>query len=335
MQPSGLCSELDCNLFLCDSQLGEVSLITALQGTGEFLKSIGKMYRSFGIHKKYSSLIPLQADQYEANLKSVADYVKCTVDEVKEITRKNTTNGPEGTVSSKTASSVQMVADGVQKLNNYIQLLNRDFSVDLESCMTGQVESLHSTHHHKHEAGAHVIDYARGFGNTVKEGLKRTTRWAAHYFTNKRSYYPVPSNSVKFWDIPFLPPLPTVQMNDENQEYMREWARDNGKSVRQRTVRQETTKYKAGTLPLNMYERRQPIGEKLQFGTPSADDLNVNQLGETSAAEANLDENQLDEYSDGTDSSDVEVNIDEEIENLSFLKTTRSGRSITINRSLF
>ena len=72
------------------------------------------------------------------------------------------------------------------------------------------------------------------------------------------------------------------------------------------------------------------------FGTPSADDLNVNQLGETSAVEANLDGNQLDEYSDGTDSSDVEVNIDEEIENnLSFLKTTCSGRSITINRNLF
>ena len=42
---------------------------------------------------------------------------------------------------------------------------------------------------------------------------------------------------------------------------MREWARDNGKSVRQRTVRQGTTKYKAGTLPLNMYERTQPNGE--------------------------------------------------------------------------
>ena len=109
-----------------------------------------------------------------------------------------------------------------------------------------------------------------------------------------------------------------------------------GKGVRQRTVPQETTKYKAGILPLNIYERTQPIGEKLQFDTPSADHLNVNQLGETSAVEANLDENQLDEYSDGTDSSDMEVNIDEEIENdLSFLKTTRSGRSITINGSLY
>jgi len=34
---------------------------------------------------------------------------------------------------------------------------------------------------------------------------------------------------------------------------MREWAVQHAKCVRQRTVRQETTKFKAGTLPLNMY----------------------------------------------------------------------------------
>lgn len=82
---------------------------------------------------------------------------------------------------------------------------------------------------------------------------------------------------------------------------MRQWARDNGKSVCQRTVRQETTKYKAGTLPLNMYERKQLIGEKIQFETPSADDL---------------DENQLDEFSDGSDSSYLETDIEDGIENL-------------------
>ena len=73
-----------------------------------------------------------------------------------------------------------MLSDGVKKLNTNIQLVNGDFCGDLKSCMTGQVESLHATHPHNHEAGAHVIDYARGFGKTAKEGLKRTTRWAAH-----------------------------------------------------------------------------------------------------------------------------------------------------------
>ena len=64
MQPSGLCSELDCNLMLCDSQLGEVSIITGLQGAAEFLVWY---------------LCPLTS-QYEANIKSVADYIKSSVD---------------------------------------------------------------------------------------------------------------------------------------------------------------------------------------------------------------------------------------------------------------
>ncbi|CAB3998543.1 Hypothetical predicted protein [Paramuricea clavata] len=59
MQPAGLCSELDTNLFLCNSQNGEVVLITGLQGTCEFLSSIGKMFRAFSIHKKHNFLAPL------------------------------------------------------------------------------------------------------------------------------------------------------------------------------------------------------------------------------------------------------------------------------------
>jgi hypothetical protein len=300
MQPAGLCSELDTNLFPCDSQNGEVVLITGLQGTCVFLSSIGKMFRAFSIHKKHNFLAPLPTVVCGDNLKSVADYITLSVDKVKALTGKNTTNGPDGTVSSKTLTSVRMVADGVQKLNENIQMLNEDYQIDMASCMTGQVESIHSTHHHKNQAGAHVIDYARSFGNTVKEGLKRTTRWAAHYYTNKKSYYPIPSNSIMFWDIPFLPPLPPIEMSDENQEYMREWARDNGKSVRQRTVRQETTKYKAGTLPLNMYETHNPVGQRIQFH--QVDDLD----GLAVFDEVDECQNGQDEYSDESGSRDTE-----------------------------
>ena len=124
-------------------------------------------------------------------------------------------------------------------------------------------------------------------------------------------------------------------MNDQDQECMREWARSNGKSVRQKTVRQETTKYKAGTLPLNMYKGKQPIGEKVQFETPSINGLNQNNKNSSE----HLDENRMDlkdEYSEGSDSSDLGIDDNDGRENsLSFLRTTRSGRSITINRSLF
>ena len=75
---------------LCDSQLEEASetIITGLQRAAEFLSAVGKMYRSFGIHKKHRSSVPLPTDKYEANIKSVADYIKFSVAEVKGITGK-------------------------------------------------------------------------------------------------------------------------------------------------------------------------------------------------------------------------------------------------------
>ena len=43
------------------------------------------------------------------------------------------------------------------------------------------------------------------------------------------------------------------------------WANTHSKSVSQRTVRQETSKYKAGTLLLNMYQTAVHRGERLEF----------------------------------------------------------------------
>ena len=171
---------------------------------------------------------------------------------------------------NKTACEIWSVFDKVLFCVKYLtpsfhrtlQLVNGDFCGDLKSCMTRQVECLHATHHHKNEASAHVIDYTREFGNTAKEGLKRTTQWAAHYFTNKKSYYPVPSNSVSFWDIPFLPPLPTVQMDDEDQERMREWARNNGKVYVKGLFDKKPPSTRQALSPLTCTKESNQLGKK-------------------------------------------------------------------------
>jgi len=62
----------------------------------------------------------------------------------------------------------------------------------------------------------------------------------------------LPHSISRFWNIALLSPLPAVAMSDVHQDFMREWARNNGKTMQQRTVRQKTSKYKSGTLPLNM-----------------------------------------------------------------------------------
>lgn len=86
-------------------------------------------------------------------------------------------------------------------------------------------------------------------------------------------------------DMPVIQHLsPKANVSADNQLIMRNWAKDFGKCVRQRTVRQETTKFKAGTLPLNMYKKSNvKPGEKILFqwnvpSVPQESAVNVEEL---------------------------------------------------------
>ena len=128
-----------------------------------------------------------------------------TCDTVQQNIGRKYTNGPEGTIAQKTLLSVKMVTSGVNKIHQNIQKVKPDYSANLHSCLTVQVESMHATHHFKQPSAVHMLEYARSFGNTVKESLKRTTKWAAHYFTHPASYYPIPeNNNICFWQVPKL-----------------------------------------------------------------------------------------------------------------------------------
>ena len=116
--------------------------------------------------------------------------------------------------------------------------------------------------HFKHPTCT-VLEYARDFGNAMHESLKRTTNWAAYYFTHPQSYYPVPENKIALQDIPNMKQLPVKTMSQGEQLLMREWAQEHGKAVRQLTIRQTNTKHAAGTLPLHMYRKELLVREKI------------------------------------------------------------------------
>jgi len=61
----------------------------------------------------------------------------------------------------------------------------------------------------------------------------------AYYYTHEKSYYPIVSQATGLNALPLMIEI--------------EWAASNVKAVRQHIVHQETTKFKAETLPLNMY----------------------------------------------------------------------------------
>ena len=67
---------------------------------------------------------------------------------------------------------------------------------------------------------------------------------------------------------------------------MRQWAREHGKAVRQLSVRQNNTKHAAGTLPLNMYGKELPVGDRVTEEASSADDIG-DQLSEYDSDSSN------------------------------------------------
>ena len=123
------------------------------------------------------------------------------------------------------------------------------------------------------------LQYTGDFGSHILESAKRMARWSAYYFTQASSYYPVPSSQIDWKDLPRMEPLKSRLMSPEDKELMRKWARDHGKCVRQCMMRQETTKYKEGTLPLNMYQTSdtlQSVGERIVWPSKHDEDQNEN-----------------------------------------------------------
>ena len=168
-----------------------------------------------------------------------------------------------------------------------------------------------------------VLQYSMDFGTIVKESLKRISKWAAKYFTHSSSYYPVPETHVNFKDLTYIAPSPSVNMTSENQQLMKEWM-EPFRPVRQRTVRGETTKDKAGALPLSAYTKSQRQSAAIVFDSDQ-------QLRSTPS---DMVENELeDEYETDSDSDDSNVDLTEllnqgNIDHTQISRSTRAGRIV-------
>ena len=82
-----------------------------------------------------------------------------------------TLNGPQSMVSAATIRSVDMIVWGLERMTSLFSTLSVD-GTNLLSCMTLDVEHLHSTCHIKHPLLS-TKEYCRDLGNTMKESTKR------------------------------------------------------------------------------------------------------------------------------------------------------------------
>lgn len=134
--------------------------------------------------------------------------------------------------------------------------------------------------------------------------------------------------------------LSANKMSESDKAIMRRWSQEHRKAVRQLTVQQKNTKHATGTLPLNMYQKDLPIGERIPGPAVSETaqrNANINSVNvETAEQESEYDSasDEEDARGDAEPLREVEIN-DVDINFLSKTIRTHSGRAITLsNRAL-
>ena len=162
-------------LFTTDASAGKINLMTGLSGTTDFLEHFGILYYTFGITCKASTSQPITPEQVIQNLNTVDEYINATVMNVKEtnnLKEDSKTNDPQGTVSQKTQTSIELLLNGAKSLINP----KYKYTIDWKTLLSTITENLHAISHFKHET-FDTLQYATDFGTISKESLKRATKW--------------------------------------------------------------------------------------------------------------------------------------------------------------
>ena len=172
-QPAGLCVEFDHVVYICDARTNCIKVFTTLYETAAFLDAVGKIYKAFSVHEKHAQYQLCNLQEAVTLLKETLNYLRRNEalirDEVPSLPR--TLNGPQGNVAEKTIESVSLLQYGLQRLDDLLTPMGYTMT-NLLSCLTLDVENCHSVVHHKSPLCT-LLEYARNFGNAVKESVKK------------------------------------------------------------------------------------------------------------------------------------------------------------------
>ena len=111
-----------------------------------------------------------------------------------------------------------------------------------------------------------VLDFCQRFPRCANELLKRVTKNPFNYFTSPKAfYYRQPTMKdvlIQFSELAKLPKPGKGCSAPKQIAELRQWASVHGKSIRQNTTRNLSTKDKPGTLPLKTFTEALPPKEK-------------------------------------------------------------------------
>ena len=154
---------------------GHLKVFITLKNTAEFLRRVGELFSAFSIHEKHPAYDLYDLETAFSRVSRCLQVLQENERSIRElnISLAQSLNGPLGSVAAKTIGSVKLLKWGLEHLKKNLDEIGYD-ATNLLSCMTLDVENLHSFVHHKSEVST-ALQYARDFGSTAKESLKRKT----------------------------------------------------------------------------------------------------------------------------------------------------------------
>jgi len=262
-------------------------MITSILALTAFFENLWKFLTAFQLTSDDVSGLEEAIDLTQSYY-SFLEKASLKVQQIKGSTAK--TQGPDGTLSSTTLNSAEMILLGLNRLKEDVIHLNPEYLKDIEvrSLLTLFVENFFSSMRGGNMVTPTVLDFCQRFPRCTNELLKRVTKNPFNYFTNRKaSYYLQPSMKdflIQFSELAKLPKLGKGCLATKQIAELRQWVSIHGKSVRQNTTRIFSTKDKPGTLPLNVYEASPPKEKTVDFNALLED--------------ASTDENKEREHSD-------------------------------------
>ena len=107
--------------------------------------------------------------------------------------RKAATQGPLGTISSKSKRSVEMLSESLCSFRDFLKDVNPGFNgfLKLVATLTFVVENFFSRMRSRNDMPT-ALEFAYLFAPTSRESLKQLTDISFVYYTSPHSYYEVP-----------------------------------------------------------------------------------------------------------------------------------------------
>ena len=267
-QPTGVCCEKNTSsVFVVDSSSGRIRLITSAKALIQYLQNLWLFLSAF-------NLTSSENVSFEETINHVQHYCAFHEASLKVQSIKGSTcatQGPDGTLSSPTLCSVKMILEGLTRLKTKVLEINPGFMqhVNVGSLLTLFVENFFSSMRGGNTDTPMMLDFCMRFPRCINELLKRVTGTSFVYFTSPvSSYYLQPSLgivAISFSDLATLPKPLSGCLSEKHLTELRRWVLQYGKSVRQNTTRNHSTKDKPGTWPLNPYAPTPPEHHSVDF----------------------------------------------------------------------